>query len=267
MGGQLRKRKPNLLWAVLCTDSATIGQLRSTAFRPTWWMRGLRGARAARAGPGGEGGGGAGLRAAGDPRALTRTLCSFPAWRSASPSRWSAWESAGGRAGRPLAPRPGTCSPETAGRSSRVAVSALSGRAGTSGARKSLLAPRRGSRAGVLAGRGGRVGRARGEGGPAGDAGRGSGGRACQGPGGRWCAAGPGDAAETEGPAGPTLNSRARPGPPERGRRAGVGAGTAARGRWPRAGRPGAGSGRWTSRCCRRRPSRPGSRSAGPGAC
>lgn len=45
MGGQLRKRKPNLLWAVLCTDSATIGQLRSTAFRPTWWMRGAGGVR------------------------------------------------------------------------------------------------------------------------------------------------------------------------------------------------------------------------------
>lgn len=36
MGGQLRKRKPNLLSAVLCTDSATIGQPRSTLFRPTW---------------------------------------------------------------------------------------------------------------------------------------------------------------------------------------------------------------------------------------
>lgn len=36
MGGQLRKRKPNLLSAVLCTDSATIGQPQSTLFRHTW---------------------------------------------------------------------------------------------------------------------------------------------------------------------------------------------------------------------------------------
>lgn len=36
MGGQLRKRKPNLLSAVLCTDSATMGQPRSTRFRHTW---------------------------------------------------------------------------------------------------------------------------------------------------------------------------------------------------------------------------------------
>ena len=36
MGGQLRKRKPNLLSAVLCTDSATMGQPRSTLFRHTW---------------------------------------------------------------------------------------------------------------------------------------------------------------------------------------------------------------------------------------
>lgn len=84
MGGQLRKRKPNLLWAVLCTDSATIGQLRSTAFRPTWWMRGLRGARGAgRAGRGRGGrGGAAGCRGPArthpDPVLLPRLAVSEP---------------------------------------------------------------------------------------------------------------------------------------------------------------------------------------------
>lgn len=34
-GGQRRKRKPNPLPAVLCTDSATIGQSRSTLFPHT----------------------------------------------------------------------------------------------------------------------------------------------------------------------------------------------------------------------------------------
>lgn len=194
MGGQLRKRKPNLLSAVLCTDSATIGQLRSTVFRHTWWMRGLRGTGAgagrAREGAGrggpGKGRGPAGLRSAGDPRALTRTLCSFLAWQSAGPSRWSAWENDGGRAGRPRPPRPRTCSLGTAGRSSRGVVSARSGRAGAAGGRRSFLVPRCGSRAGVLAGRGGRVGpSARGRSGPGGGGAWGSGRRACRGAGGR----------------------------------------------------------------------------------
>lgn len=39
-GGQGRKRKPNLLSAVLCTESATIGQLRSTVFLHTCGRRG-----------------------------------------------------------------------------------------------------------------------------------------------------------------------------------------------------------------------------------
>lgn len=39
-GGQLRKRKPYLLSAVLCTERVTMGQLRSTFFRHTWGASG-----------------------------------------------------------------------------------------------------------------------------------------------------------------------------------------------------------------------------------